>query len=492
MFDVTKSSGTRVQSLALCLVLAAATLALAISYLKAPQGWGDDDAGYILQARALAAGTALEELALNGKLLRASDRQVGPDAYPWGYPLFLAATARVAGWSEAAFRMATVGFLLVTLIATWVIGRQLGLRPIAAAAIAALVCWQPDMLNTAASVASDVPFLAVSMLSLSLAVAMFRYAPVDRRRSMLFAFASAVAAVASVAVRSNGIVTIIAVGMTLLLCPSRLEPGRMMKEFALYAGTAAIGIGLNYAAFPDGSQAYMGYLSLSPGDMTEHFMTLLSSFGALTPILVLPKPLEIVATISLLIVAGFGVFALRSLGALLGLVVLGHLALLTLVTFAGRTSYLYPVLPALGILVVHGASVIQKRLPIRQWDILWLAPVVLVGAAAVAYKDRNGFHPSVRPGPTDTETSAMFDFVAQHTQPEDVVAFFKPRAMRLHTGRPTIVATSPSTLAIAQAAVLHAGAGELNQLTADAVMKLPEFTLAYRNQHYLVFLRTAG
>jgi hypothetical protein len=86
----------------------------------------------------------------------------------------------------------------------------------------------------------------------------------------------------------------------------------------------------------------------------------------------------------------------------------------------------------------------------------------------------------------------MFDFVAQHTQPEDVVAFFKPRAMRLHTGRPTIVATSPSTLAIAQAAVLHAGAGELNQLTADAVMKLPEFTLAYRNQHYLVFLRTAG
>ena len=61
--------------------------------------WGDDWAGYLMQARALVDGSVDQELALNTAAMHGSDVQIGPNAYPWGYPALLAIAGLLTGWS---------------------------------------------------------------------------------------------------------------------------------------------------------------------------------------------------------------------------------------------------------------------------------------------------------------------------------------------------------------------------------------------------------
>ena len=76
-----KSSNER-RALWLTLVLAIASVALAVFWKTPGHSWGDDFAGYLLQANALLHGMPAEELQLNARLEAASDWRTGPDAYP--------------------------------------------------------------------------------------------------------------------------------------------------------------------------------------------------------------------------------------------------------------------------------------------------------------------------------------------------------------------------------------------------------------------------
>src|SRR5581483_4690179 len=128
---------------------------LSTFYLGDAHGWGDDFAGYLLQARALVDGSAAQEVALNHELLAASDVRVGPDAYPWGMPLAIATVANIAGWGIAGLKMIGLFAYLIYGSLTYLLARALKIERLGATACLALTIWQPEIVPEVGAIGSD-------------------------------------------------------------------------------------------------------------------------------------------------------------------------------------------------------------------------------------------------------------------------------------------------------------------------------------------------
>src|SRR5512138_2302493 len=74
---------------ALLIVVILASLFLGASNLTRGHEWGDDFASYIMQAESIWNGTMQQFAEHNSFTIFESSSQIGPVAYPWGYPLIL-------------------------------------------------------------------------------------------------------------------------------------------------------------------------------------------------------------------------------------------------------------------------------------------------------------------------------------------------------------------------------------------------------------------
>ncbi|PYV38351.1 MAG: hypothetical protein DMG09_12215, partial [Acidobacteria bacterium] len=70
-------------------VIIIASLFLGASTLTRGHDWGDDFASYIMQAGSILSGRTREFVEHNSFTIFESSSQIGPVAYPWGYPLIL-------------------------------------------------------------------------------------------------------------------------------------------------------------------------------------------------------------------------------------------------------------------------------------------------------------------------------------------------------------------------------------------------------------------
>ena len=81
--------------------------------LNSSQGWGDDFASYIMQARSIVDGTEKSFFEHNSLTIYNSSEDIGPVAYPWGYPLLLAPVYRIFGLDLFALKLTNIFFFLL-------------------------------------------------------------------------------------------------------------------------------------------------------------------------------------------------------------------------------------------------------------------------------------------------------------------------------------------------------------------------------------------
>jgi hypothetical protein len=90
---------------------------LGSSMLTRGHWWGDDFAAYIMQAKSILAGDMDAFVTANTFTVTQSSHQIGPAAYPWGYPLMLAPVYALIGLSPPALKLpgllTYLGFLFV-------------------------------------------------------------------------------------------------------------------------------------------------------------------------------------------------------------------------------------------------------------------------------------------------------------------------------------------------------------------------------------------
>ena len=115
--------------------------------------------------------------------------------------------------------------------------------------------------------------------------------------------------------------------------------------------------------------------------------------------------------------------------------VLGYMTMIFLLpTDSAWMRYLIPALPFALICAFSGARLLGRWMP-GQAVPLWAASVLLFGTYASAYAHMD--HGPLRDGLSAPETVEVFEWVEQHTGPDEVVIFQKWRTLSLATGRPS-------------------------------------------------------
>ena len=129
------------------------------------QNWGDDFAAYIMQGQGIANGNIKDFLISNKYTVENSSYQMGPTAYPWGFPIFIAITYFYVGFNLYAFKMiglcAYAGFLFSLFF-----GFKSKLSKFWLFFIISFFAFNPFIYGTADQILSDLPVLFFSTISI--------------------------------------------------------------------------------------------------------------------------------------------------------------------------------------------------------------------------------------------------------------------------------------------------------------------------------------
>jgi hypothetical protein len=495
------SSRSRALWLLLTFVVAVASVALAAFWQTPGHSWGDDFAAYLLQAKALLHGTVAEEVQLNARLMAASDWRTGPDAYPWGYPAILAMVIAAFGSSLATVKVVSIASMAVITLTAGALAYVSRLSFAAVVCVAIMIGMQPDLTSLGDMIGSDVVFLALTGVALLFAaVALRTWSNQPSRVSVWATIIAAVFAALSYFVRSNGAVTLIAIGVSLVAVPILTRRATVRALAVGVAPFALMGTALllaYYALLPDGTLVHVGYLTANPSSLARRTGDAIAAFGWFYPMVALPPTLERLSVLVLGALAVYGARRLGKIGFLLALYAAGHLVLVTLFPYNGGQRYYLPVLFAVAVLAAGGveglASWAATKLPRARDPSLVSACVIalfFVGAVAANIYRMDLNRDRSSDGPYSREASELFAYIRAQPAGIQPVAFFKPRAMRLLGGKEAVLIRQiDSTRNVNSIALFSGPAGSNWQLSERQVAALPDFRPVFRNESFTLYVR---
>lgn len=452
---------------AMLAVVVGALAVVMYSTHRAGHWWGDDWALYIRQAKGLLDGHPNRVLIENEFTVNASQGpEFSPPLYPWGFPLILAPFIAVVGVNID--KLTIVPVLSACLFACcWysLARRRVGLAP-ALIGVAAVTI-TPLLLSWTELIQSEWPFLAVVGVAL---VCLDRVAEtgvlVDERGRVSPLIIVGLASAAAFTVRREGLAmvgAIVAAQLAAIIAqrayPWRLDLralGRLGARLALPHATFLAAVGLLQVTLP--STVVPKYDGTSVTNIWRLRGRLVRNLAQVSgfqrpwdrdPMVLGSTRAGWVAVTFFLVLAVVGIvlalvrYRTRDL----------HLAAYALGAFVIGGSFRSPinryvctVAPVLMVLALVALYTIVGRLS-RPWVgtlALSLAlGAIFAGNVANAHlriesAARTHDQGAIEWGPTHPDAISMFDAVEQLTQPDDIVASPKARAMVLETGRPSV------------------------------------------------------
>jgi hypothetical protein len=432
-------------------LLLAISLILGYALLSKGHAWGDDFSSYIGQAKAICAGAPRTFVAQNRFTIENSSSPMGPIAYPWGTALLLAPLYRIFGLDILALKLLNPLLYAIFLISLFVfLKRGHSLRP--RLLLIAFFALSPYLLGFLDNVLSDVPFLLLSTITLTL---IGRLVVDGRRIRSPRTDAALLGALMATAFffRFNGVLLLGALGgaqATVYLRHRRLRNGspgprarEILPHLLPYAVFAAITL-IWYAILPDGG---------SNGHAHPPAMTLSSLLHNLRYYARIPEEffkgtfrprLPYLITLPLML-AGM----LRRFRHDFHLLVYWALTFALFVAYPGIQGlrYLFPALPLTfhfvfagaewGLESLRGAWARAGRILAFGLALAVIGQFAFVSVRLATANLDSGRIPSR--GPFTAASAEMFAFVRDKIPPPQTVEFFKPRAMHLLTGRPSIM-----------------------------------------------------
>ena len=495
----------------MALAIGALVAGLALLLRTPWHSWGDDFAGYLLQAHAMAEGKMGAEALLNGSLVAASDSFPAPAAYPWGFPTLLWIGSRIGG--SGLMPLKAIGGLSLGIAAafTFALGRSFLSRS-ASVLAAALVGLQPELLRSADLLLSDLPFLAVAAGALYCMDRTYRTVVSGGRRGL--SLVAAVLAIAAFTIRASGITVaatfVLMYGYLWVITPGRRGP--IIRSGALYASVVVV-LGALYAAWSpaDPSRTYATLVTVSPRSvlhMAEATGLLVSSF---VPFRFLSSgstglmALGVAATAGLVVL---GAWARRPFAVGIALFGLLNAGLLIVFPFVQGSRLLYPLLIPGVILALCGVQSAWAsprnplgRTVVAKGRVEGAVPWFVGGVVAVLAMEGYGIGLAPRAyqsdGPYSAESEELTRFIVEKVPRDARIAFFRPRALRLLTGRPALAIMSPDPGGRATYFVLNKRVTPDNrgllakyQLGAEYFEEhQSEFEVSFENEQFVLYRR---
>lgn len=461
---------------ALALLICLGVFLLGFFQLDNNCDWGDDFAAYMADGIAIAEGTYQEQTRLNLLLREAQTAaEAGRETHvhAFGFPLFHALVYSLAGFDRVGFddlwlyKLPSLVFFALMAGVYYLFLRRRLVRAVSVAA-AVTLCSSGVFFASMRNLHNDVLYMALSLISVFLAESLVRAAG---RRKKLIATALGLTLWLSYSVRLNGITVLVTVllfhAFELVRAKKRPDWGDALAYFDFLLLCATFNLGL----FPSptstsgaadvtlsGFISGLGYYSKQLYDWVCSCMHSITALPLTTLFHRLAPGLELGAAAERLTALCTAVFlVLAVLGMVTELRREYHLVFYILVSFLGTAAlnlgqelrYLYVILPHLVLLALAAAGRILRALPglsrlreragLAGKAAVWALCLMLCLFAAL---------PMLRSGAENMENDSrelltaysddaveMYGFISREVGAEESVAFFKPRALYLNTGR---------------------------------------------------------
>lgn len=453
-----------VKSVIIFLILFISCL-LGLLLLTYGHGWGDDFAGYLLQAQAIADGAIDQFIARNTFTIENSIPGLGPIVYPWGYPLAVAPISALSGMNLIAIKLLNLVFYILFLAVAFFLFRN-RLTFLETCLFVITFAVHSSLLSSINNIGSDVLFLFLTTLTMLL---------IDRwivngvpSLNLIKGFLIGLTVFATIQTRTIGVlfIPVLLVSQLVEITKLRREQNfswkKTLETHALPYLTMIVLWVFFTRLFPAGGEGYLGQLSLhnTPRLFYRNFLfytqEILPSFLNALPyyriIFYLMLPISIIgALVNLKKDYAFVLYTFNTAVVYL------------LWPYTQGLRFIYPLLPFWIYFIFRGVEWIihslagvtlrrVTRVVVTVLSLLTIAFLLLDTFQSIESKIENNRQVS---GPFDANNTALFKFITENAPAGSIVSFFKPRAMRLLTGRDSFTLTKCEQLALADYYVAH-------------------------------------
>lgn len=452
--------------------------------------WGGDFSAYIMQAKAILSGEPSLFIDANRFTVEKSSYPVGPVAYPWGLPFLLVPFYACFGLDIFGLKMINILFFCLFVGALWFGFRRqhnIFLRVIL------ILCFalNPVILSALNQILSDLPFLFFSTASLFVIGEVYIY-----REKVLSekwdVFLLAILMAFAFFVRSNGILLIA------VLCLIQMNNcinyfwkrdtkshHKNLSKYKIFSPYVYFGIMVLIwrLLFPEGGSSHLEHVDISmrvikrniayylelPAEFLAGFPHAHLIFGASIPLAIAGMRKRWATEKHICIYIG--------LSMIVYLIWKHHQGL----------RFLYPLIPFYLSFCITPLSDLQNSFFSK---ILKYAPLMTILLFFGRETYQNYKSESVIPGPYSKDSQDVFDYIKNETDQKDVIAFFKPRVMRLYTERQSLLTLKENELNRSNYICYYSGEGAYDQFKSDHMKQLVDrekLILVYENPSFHLY-----
>ncbi len=461
---------------------------LGLSTLTRGHEWGDDWASYVMQAQSILNGNMDEFVERNAFTIFESSIQIGPVAYPWGYPLALTPALLLRGVHPLTLKLPGLFFFAGFLICFYLL-TETRLPRTERLLLVSLFAFNPVLINSTDYIISDIPFL----FSVFLTLWVMENAKVQPAKKSQVLLGSGI--FLSFFFRTTGIALLAGYlawqGWRFL--NDRARRKEIFTDMAVVGGVFALLWLISSLIFPGGQSSYFRQLAgltfdTLQSNLINYFYLFVQFFD--------PNASTAWTYLYHLLVAFFvaGAWIRRQTDQILIIFFTVYFAIVIFWPEWQGIRFIFPLIPIFVYFAFQGMLGIVEKLPARYLSVgrgfnsgLWILLAGLFLFHSANYAHTNLKNERQINGPFEPFSMEMYEYVRENTPPDSVIVFFKPRALRLFTHRNTIMSIECDRLLRGDYVILHKNWEYSQFLPGDIQTCHLPLKLVYENRKYLVY-----
>src|SRR5215211_5652753 len=472
----------------LVFIVVVISLIIGAGTLRRGHEWGDDFASYIMQAKSVVDGTTSEFVEHNSFTIFQSSIQIGPVAYPWGYPLILTPGYIMKGINPLVLKLPGLFFYAGFLVCLYLLLTP-RLTRTESVLLVSIFAFNPLLIQFLDQILSDIPFLFFSTLSLLLMTH-------EGQRSNLQHIGIGAAIFLTTFLRVTGVLLL---ACFLIVEFFRLLNNRKDRTMAIeiIKGSSIVCFVFvllwitNLLLFPSGGDSYFSQYASLVETAKRFIPAYFHVFGLFFGTSQGWKYLYYLM---------FGIFLLgvgskwRQEPIFILFFLLWMIVHVTYPYWQGA-RYIFPLLPIFIYFIFEGIQFLIHRLPEanrftgqRAVYGFWILITCIFIVKSITNAYLNLQNDRSISGPFDPYSREVYNYIKEETRPESVVIFFKPRVMVMMTDHPTIMSTECERMWKGDYLVLSRKVGENQQITPEEIdaCKLP-LEQVLKNNRFIVY-----
>lgn len=464
------------------------SLVLGASVLTRGQEWGDDWASYVMQAQSILHGDMEGFVERNSFTIFESSYQIGPVAYPWGYPLALIPSLMFKGVHALTLKLPGLVFFAGFLICFYLL-TETRLTRTESLLLVSLLAFNPVYVGFLDYILSDIPFVFSVILVLVLIV---RAEPGQSVWRHVFL---GIAIFFAAFIRTTGVVLLAGflANQALLFLQERSRRRAIVQNSMIVAVTFILLWLASSLIFPNGQGAYLRQLA---GFTAETFAKNVHDYFHLFVQFFTASPTPAWTYIYYALAAFFlaGAWTRRRADQMLIIFFAFYFAVMIIWPEWQGIRFIFPLIPIFIYFAFQGLLASIRMLPERYVSLgkglnflfwLILVGIFLFQSGTRAYSNLKG-NRQIN-GPFESFSMEMYDYVKTNTPSDSVIVFFKPRALRLFTDRDSIMALECGHLLRGDYVVLHKNWEYSQILPRDIPACNLPLKNVYENRKYIVY-----